>query len=195
LAQNALVLAALPAASQITLVNTVPSAIAELLRVNGIPSSVYTISLAGEPLNSSLVKDIYERTSATKVYDLYGPSEATTYSTFALRTRRGAQTIGRPIVNTQLYILDCNLQPVPIGVSGELHIGGDGLARGYVNRPELTAEKFIPDPFSNEPGERLYRTGDIARYLADGNIELLGRLDNQVKIRGFRMSSERSRLH
>jgi amino acid adenylation domain-containing protein len=187
LAQNALALAALPAASQVTLVNTVPSAMAELLRVNGIPSSVYTISLAGEPLKSSLVKDIYERTSATKVYDLYGPSEATTYSTFALRTRTGAQTIGRPIVNTQIYILDCNLQPAPIGVSGELHIGGHGLARGYINRPELTAEKFIPDPFRKEPGERVYKTGDLARYLPDGNIELLGRLDNQVKIRGFRI--------
>jgi amino acid adenylation domain-containing protein len=187
LAQNALALAALPAPSPVTFVNTVPSAIAELLRLNGIPSSVCTIGLAGESLKSSLVKDIYERTSATKVYDLYGPTENTTYSTFTLRSGTGPQTIGTPILNTQIYILDCNLQPVPIGVSGELHIGGDGLARAYLNRPELTAEKVIPNPFTKEPGERVYKTGDLARYLADGNIELLGRLDNQVKTRGFRI--------
>src|SRR6185503_1915343 len=120
--------------------------------------SVCTINLAGEPLKPSLVKDIYERTSTTKVYDLYGPSEATTYSAFTLRTRTGAQTIGRPIVNTQIYILDYNLQPVPIGVSGEVHIGGHGLARGYINRPELTAGKFIADPFGRDRGERVYKT-------------------------------------
>ena len=95
--------------------------------------------------------------------------------------------IGHPIANSQLYIVDDHLQPVPIGVPGELHISGDGLARGYLNRPELTAEKFIPDPFSDKPGDRLYRTGDLARYLPDGNIEFLGRIDNQVKIRGFRI--------
>ncbi|WP_287314905.1 AMP-binding protein, partial [Moorena sp. SIO1G6] len=85
--------------------------------------------------------------------------------------------IGRPVANTQIYILDSHLQPVPIGVPGELHIGGVGLARGYLNRPELTEQKFIPNPFSNEPGSRLYKTGDLARYLPDGNIEFLGRID------------------
>jgi acyl carrier protein len=95
--------------------------------------------------------------------------------------------IGRPIANTQIYILDKQLNPVPIGVAGELHIGGDGLGRGYLHRPELTAEKFITNPFSNDPQARLYKTGDQARYLADGNIEFLGRIDDQVKIRGYRI--------
>jgi acyl carrier protein len=95
--------------------------------------------------------------------------------------------IGRPVSNTMVYILDQNLQPVPVGVIGELHVGGAGLAREYLNRPELTAEKYIPNPFSEEPGERLYRTGDLARYHPDGNIEFLGRIDHQVKIRGFRI--------
>jgi acyl carrier protein len=96
-------------------------------------------------------------------------------------------SIGRPIPNTTVYILDRHLQPVPIGVPGELHIGGDGLARGYLNRPDLTAEKFILSPFNNEPGSRLYKSGDLVRYLPDGNIEFLGRFDHQVKIRGFRI--------
>jgi acyl carrier protein len=95
--------------------------------------------------------------------------------------------IGRPIANTRIYLLDKYLQPVPMGVVGELHIGNDGLAQGYLNQPELTAEKFVPNPFSDEPGARLYKTGDLARYLPDGNIEFLGRIDNQVKIRGYRI--------
>jgi len=95
--------------------------------------------------------------------------------------------IGRPIANTRVYVLDGWLQPVPVGVPGELYIGGDGLACGYLNQPELTSGKFIPNPFSNEPGVRLYKSGDLVRYLPDGNVEFLGRIDNQVKIRGFRI--------
>lgn len=187
LAENALQLPVLKAADEVTLVNTVPSAMAELVRAHGLPRSVLTVNLAGEPLPASLVDQIYERSSVQRVYDLYGPSETTTYSTFTLRTRGGIPTIGRPIANTQVYLLNNHLQPAPIGVTAELHIGGAGLARGYLHRDELTAEKFIPDPFSRCPDSRLYKTGDLARYLPDGNIEYLGRMDHQVKIRGFRI--------
>src|SRR2546427_15370 len=187
LAENALALPGLSAASEVTLINTVPSAMAELVRLNGIPPSVRTVNLAGEALSTSLVQQIYETTSAKRVYDLYGPSEDTTYSTYALRTPHGPKTIGRPISNARVYVLDGHMNPVPIGIPGQLYIGGDGLARGYFNRPDLTAEKFIPDPFSGSPGARLYNTGDLARYLPDGNIEFIGRVDNQVKLRGFRI--------
>ncbi|HLC42887.1 MAG TPA: amino acid adenylation domain-containing protein [Methylomirabilota bacterium] len=187
LADNILHLSSLPSAEQVTLINTVPSGMAELVRIDGVPSSVRTVCLAGEPLTARLVEQIYEKGTVQKVFDLYGPSETTTYSTFTLRTPSGPVTIGRPVANTRIYILDHYLDPVPIGVPGELHIGGAGLARGYLNRLELTAEKFIPSPLDAEPGARLYKTGDLARYLPDGNIEFLGRIDHQVKIRGHRI--------
>ena len=126
-----------------------------------------------------------------KVVNNYGPTENTVVTTSGLVESDAIQNtlphIGRPIDNIQVYLLDRHLQPVPIGVLGELYIASVGLARGYLNRPDLTQEKFIPNPFSNEPGSRLYKTGDLARYLPDGNIEFLGRIDNQVKIRGFRI--------
>jgi amino acid adenylation domain-containing protein len=187
LARNALQLPAVPAAKDVTLVNTVPSAIKELVRLQAVPSSVCTVNLAGEPLGVDLVKEIYQLPGVEKVYDLYGPSETTTYSTWSLRSADGPYTIGRPIANTQIYLLDANGNPVPMGVPGELHIGGEGVARGYLNRPELTKERFIADPFSSRPGSRLYKTGDVARYFPNGEIELLGRLDHQIKIRGFRI--------
>ncbi|MEH2084714.1 MAG: amino acid adenylation domain-containing protein [Nostoc sp.] len=189
LAQNALHLSTMSAAHQVTLINTVPSAIAQLIRDNHLPPQVSTVNLAGEALQNKLVQQIYQHSQVECVFNLYGPSEDTTYSTFSL-VEKGATspvTIGRPIANTQVYILDEYLQPVPIGVPGELHIGGAGLARGYLNRPDLTQEKFIPHPFSDEADARLYKTGDRARCLPDGNIEYLGRIDNQVKIRGFRI--------
>ena len=189
LAKNALGLPNLQAASEVTLVNAVPSAIAELLRINGVPPSVRTINLAGEPLTNQLVEKIYQTGTIERVFNLYGPSEDTTYSTFTVveKGTRKSSSIGRAIANTQVYILDSYLQVVPIGVPGELHIGGAGLARGYLNRPQLTKQKFIPNPFSDRPGDRLYKTGDLVRYLPDGNIEFIGRIDNQVKIRGFRI--------
>jgi amino acid adenylation domain-containing protein len=188
LAENLLHLSHLPSKNQVTLVNTVPSVLAELLRGNSLPSSVQIVNLAGEPLHNTLVQQLYRQETIQCVYNLYGPTEDTTYSTY-VRAEKGERepSIGRPISNTQVYILDPHLQPVPIGVTGELYIGGDGLARGYLNHPELTSQRFIPHPFSDKPNMRLYKTGDLARYMPDGNIEYLGRLDHQVKIRGFRI--------
>jgi len=185
LADNALALPALPAANEVTLVNTVPSAIRELLRIKGVPSSVRVINLAGEPLATNLVEQIYKETSAQKVYDLYGPTETTTYSTFTLRKPGEPPTIGRPLANEQVYIFDQQMRLAPIGIPGDLYIGGAGLARGYLNRPAMTDERFLAHPF--KPGARIYKTGDIARWRADGNLEYLGRSDHQVKIRGFRV--------
>ncbi|HKG98722.1 MAG TPA: amino acid adenylation domain-containing protein, partial [Pyrinomonadaceae bacterium] len=141
IAADALQLASAEWQTELSLINTVPSAMAELLRLKGIPESVRVVNLAGEPLPQALVQQLYEQGTIERVYDLYGPSEDTTYSTFALRSPSGAATIGRPISNTQIYLLDGWLQPVPIDVPGELYLGGAGLARGYLQRPELTAEK------------------------------------------------------
>jgi aryl carrier-like protein len=121
----------------------------------------------------------------------YGPTETVVgccvYQVSKGQEYSGSIPIGRPIANTQLYVLDENLQPVAVDETGELYIGGDGVARGYLNRPELTAEKFIPNPFSDVPGTRLYKTGDLVRHRQDGDLEFLGRIDNQIKLRGFRI--------
>ena len=187
-ADNALALSHLPAAREVTLVNTVPSVFSELLRDGAIPDTVHTINLAGEPLTHKLAQEIYQRNHVAALYNLYGPSEDTTYSTYTLVPRGDeAPTIGRPVANTQAYVLDRNLQRVPVGVAGELYLSGDGLARGYLNRADLTAEKFLPHPLSRERGARFYKTGDLARYKSNGEIEYLGRNDQQVKIRGFRI--------
>ena len=189
LAEDVLALAGLPAAAEVTLVNTVPSAMAELIRLGALPRSVHTVNLAGEPLSRALADRVYAEPGVDRLYDLYGPSEDTTYSTFALAGRASAQepAIGRPLPGTRVHLLDRRFQPVPPGVPGELCLAGGGLARGYLGRPELTAGRFMPDPFGVEPGGRLYRTGDLARWLSDGNLAYLGRLDHQVKIRGFRI--------
>ena len=189
LAENALQLPELPAAGEVRLINTVPSAMTELIRTNSVPETVRVINLAGEPLARKLVQQIHAQTNVERVLNLYGPSEDTTYTTCGMmeRDKERGVTIGRPIAETQIYLLDEQLQPVPVGVIGELCIGGEGLARGYLGRPELTAEKFIANPFSSAPGMRLYRTGDLARYLPDGQIDFLGRADHQVKLRGFRI--------
>jgi amino acid adenylation domain-containing protein len=139
----------------------------------------------GETLAHDLASQLLTRAAA--VWNGYGPTETTIYSTVSKVESADDITIGRPLANTEIYLLDAHLNPVPIGVPGELYIGGIGLARGYLNRPELTEERFIPHPFSTEPGARIYRTGDLARYRADGQIDHLGRVDFQVKIRGFRI--------
>jgi amino acid adenylation domain-containing protein/non-ribosomal peptide synthase protein (TIGR01720 family) len=213
--ENALSLPTTLAKSEaITLINTVPSAIAELLRTQGIPNSVKVVNLAGEPLKNRLAQTLYQIETIDRVYNLYGPSEDTTYSTFSLITKGSDRevNIGRPIANTRINILDVNHNLMPPGIPGELCIAGAGLSRGYLNRPELTAEKFDQDlwdyqdyydekkrdnekflgvqgPFFKKvPGRRrLYRTGDLGRWLPDGNIDFLGRLDHQVKLRGFRI--------
>ena len=143
--------------------------------------------IGGERLSADLVNRSLATLPHLHIWNLYGPSEVTANASAARIVSQVDVTIGRPIANTQIYILDPYLQLTPIGVPGELHVGGEALARGYLNRPDLIAERFIPNPFSDQPGERLYKTGDLVRYLPDGNIEFLGRLDNQVKIRGFRI--------
>ncbi|MBA3533954.1 MAG: amino acid adenylation domain-containing protein, partial [Ardenticatenales bacterium] len=153
--------------------------------------TVGTVMFGGEAADPHALRRILHARPPQRLLNVYGPTESTTFSsTHHVREVPEKTTtipIGHPIANTTQYVLDSFLQPVPIGVSGELYIGGDGLARGYLHRPELTAERFVPDPFSHEPGARLYRTGDLGRYRADGAIEYLGRLDHQVKIRGFRI--------
>ncbi len=202
LAENALELPRLPASGDVSLVNTVPSALAELLRSGGLPPSVRTVNLAGEPIPPSLAEAVHGLSDCgyegVRLYNLYGPSEDTTYSTWTLIAPGADVTIGRPIDGTRAYVVDARGELLPVGVPGELHLGGGGLARGYLDRPELTAERFVPDPFGDQTdrsdrtdrsdwGGRLYRTGDLVQRRADGDLEFLGRIDHQVKIRGFRV--------
>jgi acyl-coenzyme A synthetase/AMP-(fatty) acid ligase/acyl carrier protein len=186
LVQNALYLPSTEARNEVTLINTVPSAMAELVRTNAVPSSVKTVNLAGEVLPESLVNEIYASTSVEKVYNLYGPTEDTTYSTYTLTKPNRPVTIGKPLPNTQAYVVDRYGNPQPVGIPGELYLAGDGLAQGYYGRPDLTAERFVRNPFGGK-SPRMYKTGDLCRWLADGNLEYLGRLDHQVKLRGFRI--------
>ncbi|MEH2239779.1 amino acid adenylation domain-containing protein [Nostoc sp.] len=167
----------------ITQVTLPPTALAALPKEE-LPN-LQTLIVGGEACNPKLIA---EWSKGRRFFNAYGPTESTVCATVAEYTFGDTQlTIGRAIANTQVYILDNHQQPFPIGTPGELYIGGDGLARGYLNRPELTKEKFIPNPFAKAEGSRLYKTGDLARFLPDGNIEFLGRIDHQVKIRGFRI--------
>jgi amino acid adenylation domain-containing protein len=185
-AEDALHLADLREAHHATLLNTVPSAVGELERRGELPASLLAINLAGEPLAPALVDRILERVPDAIVRDLYGPSECTTYSTCAVRRRGGPATIGRPIAGTDTFVLDPDGARSPVGVAGELYIAGAGLARGYWRRPDLTADRFLPNPFAGR-GERMYRTGDIARWAPRGELDFLGRRDHQVKVRGHRI--------
>jgi aryl carrier-like protein len=156
-----------------------------LLDVYGVPASVQTVVVAGEALHRELAERILALGHVRKLYNMYGPTECTTYSTGTVVREGETPTIGRPIANTRVYVLDPSGRQVPVGVSGELYIGGAGVARGYLNRPDLTAERFVPDPFG--AGERIYRTGDLVRFRLDGEIAFMGRIDHQVKLRGFRI--------
>ena len=176
---------------QITTIHFVPSMLQAFLDQPGVEScaSLKRVICSGESLSRDLQERFFERLGAG-LHNLYGPTEAAIDVTYWACERGSSYAtvpIGRPIDNLQMYILDPGLQPVPVGVVGELHIGGAGLGRGYVNRPDLTAEKFIPNPFSSDIGARLYKTGDRGRYFPDGNIEFLGRIDNQIKLRGYRI--------
>lgn len=156
-------------------------------RASAAIATVQTLMIGGEAFPNSLASQLREL-GAKQVINMYGPTETTIWSsTYEVHEESGPISIGRPIANTQLYILDEALRPVPRGVTGELYIGGDGVVRGYLFRDELTNERFVPDPFQPESQRRIYRTGDLARYRADGTVEFLGRVDHQVKVRGHRI--------
>jgi len=189
LADNVLEAHRLATHHRVTLINTVPSAMAELLRVGELPPSVCTVNLAGEALVSGLAEQVLAQPSRPDLYNLYGPSEDATYSTGARIAAGVAEpvAIGRPLTGSTAWVLDRDFVRVPPGVPGELHLGGQGLARGYLGRPALTAERFVPNPCDSLTGERLYRTGDLVRHRADGELVYLGRIDHQIKLRGFRI--------
>jgi acyl-coenzyme A synthetase/AMP-(fatty) acid ligase len=169
-----------------TILQATPASWRILLESGWQGSSRLKALCGGEALPQELAAQLLN--CCRELWNMYGPTETTIWSTVSrIESMDEPILIGRPIANTTIYILDDKLCPVPIGVPGELHIGGDGLARGYLNRPELTAEKFIFAPFAEHSEMRIYKTGDLARYRADGRIECLGRLDHQVKIRGFRI--------
>jgi amino acid adenylation domain-containing protein len=188
LARDALEFPELPAAA-VTLVNTVPSALAEVLRSGGLLSSLRAVNLAGEPLPAALAEELFARAPALELNNLYGPSEATTYATWARVPRRARvpPPIGRPISQARALVLDRRGEPVAAGVVGSLLLGGPGLARCYFRRPRRTAERFVPDRFGRQAGGRLFDTGDRVRLRPDGQLEFLGRGDHQVKVRGFRI--------
>ena len=175
----------------ITTLHFVPSMLGLFLEADGVEdcTSIRRVICSGEALPMEYQRRFFERSTA-ELHNLYGPTEAAVDVTWwhcQPNDHFASVPIGKTIANTQIYILDSSLNPVPIGVPGELHIGGVQLARGYHNRPDLTAEKFIPDPFSKNTQDRLYKTGDLCRFLADGNVEYIGRIDFQVKLRGLRI--------
>ncbi|NIF68301.1 amino acid adenylation domain-containing protein, partial [Burkholderia sp. Cy-647] len=178
----------------VTMLNQTPGAFRQLIAAQADNESEHRLRhviFGGEALDVSMLKPWYadSRNGACQLINMYGITETTVHVTYWPLTAEGghAACIGRPIPDLSAYVVDANLKPLPIGVAGELCVGGAGLARGYLNRPELTAERFIRNPFSEREDARLYRTGDLARFLPDGRLEYLGRIDTQVKIRGFRM--------
>src|SRR5215213_7250140 len=189
--QDAAYLARLISRQSINVAHFVPSMLDVFLEEPEVEecASLKRVFCGGEALTPELQRRFFERLPA-RLHNQYGPTETSVNATYWICRPEGEPhtvPIGRPFDNVRLYVLDGEMRPVPVGVSGELYIGGEGLARGYFNRPGLTAEKFIPDPFGASPGARLYRTGDVVRYDAGGNVEFVGRADEQVKVRGFRV--------
>lgn len=184
---DALALCEAQAAPDVTLINTVPSALRAILDRNGISDTVKVINVAGEPLPGDLVADVFQQSRIQRLYNLYGPTEDTTYSTYACYTEapQSEPAIGKPISGTQLFVLGPYREILPIGCIGELFIGGAGLARGYLNRPELTHEAFVENLLDG--AQRLYKTGDLVRWSPEGDLYFVGRADNQVKVRGYRI--------
>ncbi|MFE1902181.1 amino acid adenylation domain-containing protein [Streptomyces gardneri] len=177
-------------ADRITHLNVVPSVMNGLLDAGGLPPNVRTVVFGGEPLRRKLVDRAYRETGADRVYNAYGPTEATVFIShkWVPEDETDEPSIGAPSSTARAYVLDENLKPLPAGVPGELYVGGVGLAHGYVNRPRTTAERFVPDPFLD--GERMYRTGDVVTRAEDGELRFGGRSDHQVKLRGFRIELE-----
>lgn len=188
LVENVLALIDSAEATRATLINTVPSAMAEIIRADAVPSSAHTVMLVGEPLTPDLAEAVLGQPAVTRLVNAYGPTETTVYATYAEidTTNVIAPTIGRPKPNTCAVVLDGSGRPAPLGVPGELYLGGAGVAREYRNRPDLTAERFVVLP-DIAGAARLYRTGDLVRWRADGNLDFLGRTDFQVKVRGHRV--------
>jgi non-ribosomal peptide synthase protein (TIGR01720 family) len=188
MADNLFHLQTLPAVSEVTWVFGVPSVLTELLRSERLPPGVRTVSLGGEAVRPSLLDDIQHQSDAGRVLNLYGPTEDTTYSTYAVMRgeERVSPSLGRPIANTQLFVLDARLSPAPPGLAGEIYLAGAGLARGYRRQPAATAARFVANPFG-PPGTRMYRTGDLGTWRTNGTVGYRGRRDHQVKIRGFRV--------
>ncbi|MFB7738713.1 amino acid adenylation domain-containing protein [Streptomyces sp. NPDC056112] len=172
-----------------SMISAVPSALAELIGQDNVSASAGLVVLAGEALTGRAVADIRAVMPQARIANIYGPTEATVYATaWYSDGGPGEPLIGRPVANTRVYVLDPWLRPVPAGVAGELYLAGAGLARGYLDRPALTAQRFVASPFG-PPGARLYRTGDVVRWTADGELAYLGRSDEQVKVRGFRIET------
>jgi amino acid adenylation domain-containing protein len=171
--------------NDVSVMQATPATWRLMLAADWAGSSNLKALCGGEAMPAELIQELYPRAGGG-LWNMYGPTETTVWSsTYKLQSAEERPLIGRPIANTRMYVLDSGMQPMPVGVPGELYIAGEGVVRGYHNRPDLTAERFFVDPFVE--GGRMYRTGDVARYCADGNIEYLHRIDNQVKIRGFRI--------
>ncbi|MFI1167620.1 amino acid adenylation domain-containing protein [Streptomyces sp. NPDC020801] len=179
-----------PHLNRVTHINSVPSVMASLLDGGSMPAGLRSVVLGGEAVRRQLVDRVYAESKVERVFNGYGPTEGTVFCSFKLvpRDEAGEPSIGSPSSTARIYVLDDRLRPLPEGKPGELYLGGGGLARGYLNRPLLTAERFVPDP--QLVGERMYRTGDIGRFLPGGELEFIGRADHQVKVRGYRIELE-----